>query len=219
MMGSGYDFWLLDLDGTVVDIEQSYVHETIGEVADRLGTGFTDREAELLWYGLGNARAEILEADGIDPGRFWETFHAVEDPGPRSEATYVYDDAEAFVSRIDVPVGVVTHCQEYLTRPVLETLDIHDWFETVVCCDDETGWKPDPSPVRQAIHEMGMGHNGHAGAMAGDHPEDVQAAHNAGLDGVHVSRHDRNWPGDRVVDGRRVSALTDLDSHESRLEE
>jgi phosphoglycolate phosphatase len=210
MAGSEYDFWLLDLDGTVVDIEQSYVHETIGEVGDRLGFGFTDFEAELLWYGTGNARAEILEGVGVDPDRFWETFHAVEEPESRAQSTYVYEDAEAFATAVDQPVGLVTHCQEYLTEPVLEALDIRDWFETVVCCSDETGWKPDPTPVELAMADLRVGHNGHAGAMAGDLPHDVQAAHNAGLDAIHVSRPDRNWEGDRVLGDRRVSALTDL---------
>jgi len=210
MAGSRYDFWLLDLDGTVVDIERRYIHETIQEVGNRLGREFTDREAELLWYGIGNARETLLVDSDLDPDRFWEAFHAVEEPGTRAAATYVYDDAETFISRTDTPVGVVTHCQEYLTTPVLAELDIADWFETVICCDEETGWKPDPAPVRIAMAEMGVAHNGHTGAMAGDTPADVEAAQNAGLDGIHVSRRARNWDGDRVLGDRRVSALTDL---------
>ena len=210
MTGGEYDFWLLDLDGTVVDIERSYIHETISEVGDRLGQEFTNYEAELLWYGIGNAREEILTGAGLDAEHFWKTFHSVEEPRSRGESTYVYDDAEAFISRVEAPVGVVTHCQAYLTEPILESLDIDDWFETVVCCDDETGWKPDPSPVRLAMRDMGVGYNGHEGAMAGDTPEDVQAAHNAGLDGIHVSRENRNWAGDRVLGDYRISRLTEL---------
>jgi len=210
MTGSGYDFWLLDLDGTVLDVGQSYIHETMREVGHRLDYDFSARETELLWYGIGNARETLFADAGIDPDRFWRTFHAVEEPTRRGKSTYVYDDAAAFVSRADAPVGVVTHCQEYLTRPILDRLGIEDWFETVVCCDDETGWKPDPDPVELAMDEMDVGHNGHAGAMAGDMPADVRAAHNAGLDGIHVSRPDRNWEGDRVLGYRRVSALTDL---------
>jgi phosphoglycolate phosphatase len=209
-MSGGYDFWLLDLDGTVVDIEQPYIHDVIGEVGDRLGHGFTDREAELLWYGIGNAREELLGDGDIDPERFWDVFHAVEDPVSRAAATYIYDDAADFVTGLDGPVGVVTHCQAYLTHPVLDHLDIADWFDTVVCCSDETGWKPDPTPVEMAMREMGVTPDGHAGAMAGDGPADVQAAHNAGLDGIHVSRPTRNWDGKRVLGDGRVAALTDL---------
>jgi phosphoglycolate phosphatase len=210
MAGSEYDFWLLDLDGTVVDIEQPYIHEVIGEVGDRLGYSFTDREAELLWYGLGNAREQLLVEGEIDPGRFWDVFHEVEEPHTRADATYVYDDAADFVPALDTPVGLVTHCQEYLTGPVLERLDIADWFDTVVCCSDETGWKPDPTPVEMAMTDLGVGGNGHVGAMVGDDPADVEAAHNAGIDGVHVSRPNRNWPGQRVVGDDRVGELTAL---------
>ncbi|PSQ60412.1 MAG: HAD family hydrolase, partial [Halobacteriales archaeon SW_9_67_25] len=77
MMGSGYDFWLLDLDGTVLDVERSYIHETMREVGHRLGHDFSARETELLWYGIGNARETLLVDAGIDPDRFWRTFHAV----------------------------------------------------------------------------------------------------------------------------------------------
>ena len=210
MASRNYDFWLLDLDGTIVDIEQPYIHDVVQEVGARLGHGFTDHEAELLWYGLGNAREELLSAADIDRDRFWDVFHEVEDPVTRAESTYVYDDAVEFVTDLETPLGVVTHCQEYLTEPVLERLDIADWFDTVVCCSDETGWKPNPEPVEIAMRELGVGHNGHVGAMAGDDSADVQAAHNAGLDGIHVSRPNRNWDGERVLGDRRVAELTDL---------
>jgi phosphoglycolate phosphatase len=210
MTGSAYDFWLVDLDGTVVDIEQPYIHEVLAEVGDRLGHGFTDFETELLWYGIGTAREEILGGGNIDREQFWDVFHAVENPRSRAAATYVYDDAAAFVAGIDSPLGVVTHCQEYLTAPVLDHLDIADWFDTVVCCSDETGWKPDPTPIEMAIRDLGVGDDAHAGAMVGDDPTDVQAAHNAGIDGIHVSRPRRNWAGKRVLGDRRVSALVDL---------
>lgn len=209
MAGRRHDFWLLDLDGTVVDIEQSYVHEVIGAVGDRLGHEFTDREAELLWYGLGNAREQVLAAASIDRERFWAAFDAVEDAAARAAATYVYDDAAAVVPDIDEPVGLVTHCQERLTAEVLATHDIGDWFDTVVCCSEETGWKPDPGPVEAAMADLGVD-GGRAGAMAGDDPGDIGAARNAGLDAIHVSRPDRNWEGDRVVDARRVATLREL---------
>jgi len=209
MTGRDYDFWLLDFDGTVVDIEQSYVHDTVQTVGDRLGYEFTDEETELLWYGMGNAREELL-GDRRDQERFWEVFHDVEEPDSRAAATYLYDDAEAFLEWTDRPIGVVTHCQAYLTEPVMAELGIGEHFEAVVCCTDETGWKPDPEPVELAMAKLGVADNGHAGAMAGDLPADVRAAHNAGLDAVHVSRHDRNWEGDRVLGDERVSSLTDL---------
>ena len=32
-----YDFWILDLDGTLVDVETSYVRDVFDRVGERLG--------------------------------------------------------------------------------------------------------------------------------------------------------------------------------------
>jgi phosphoglycolate phosphatase len=208
-MADDYDFWLFDLDGTLVDIEPWYPRSVLSTVGDRLGHTFTDREMEILWYGVGGTRDQHLREWDVDPATFWETFHDVEDPQRRAEATYLYDDA-AFVGDIDGPVGLVTHCQPFLTGPVLDALDIGDWFDAVVCCDDEVGWKPDPNPVELTMAQMDVGYNGHAGVLAGDDPYDVGAAWNAGLDAVHVERHDPERRGQCVLGDHRVDSLTEL---------
>ena len=219
MTSEEYDFWLLDLDGTLVDIERAYVYEVLDSIGERLGVSFTDREAELLWYGIGDARNELLAQNDIEQSRFWDVFHEVENPATRAEATYLYDDASGFVNGLDGPVGVVTHCQEYLTGPVLSHLDIEDWFDTVVCCTDETGWKPDPRPVQMAMEDLGVAHNGHVGVFVGDDPQDIGAAQNAGLDSVHVRRRVYERLPEEIRDGgefrsmgadRRITSLAEL---------
>ena len=209
-MSSEYDFWLLDLDGTLVDVETSYIHEVGREVGDRLGVSFSARQSEHLWYGFGDTRERVFTETGVDPEAFWATFHAVDDPGPRGAATHVYPDAAPFVQSLDAPTGLVTHCQTFLTEPILETLGIDDWFDVVVCCDEKTGWKPAPEPLELAMKELGVAGNGHAGAMVGDDPSDVGAAHNAGLDAIHVDRHDFDRLGGAVDGARRISELTDV---------
>jgi phosphoglycolate phosphatase len=209
MVSDEYDFWLLDLDGTLVDIEPAYVHQVFEDVGDRLGRSFTDREAEIIWHGLGGSRNQQLRDWDVDVETFWEVFHDVEDAQARAVHTYLYDDAD-FVADIDEPVGLVTHCQQYLTDPVLDRLDIRDWFETIVCCTEETGWKPDPGPVELAMGDLGVAHNGHEGVLAGDGPHDIGAAWNAGLDGIHVERHDPDRRGQCVLGDYRVRTFTEL---------
>ena len=205
-----YDFWLFDLDGTLVDVDPAYPIEVMERVGDRLGQGFSEREAALLWYGQGPARRDFLAERAVDPALFWDVFHEEEDPLARAEATYLYDDVETFLSERPEPIGLVTHCQEYLTEPILDGLDVADWFDTVVCCDDDIGWKPDPEPVHRAMADLGVGHNGHAGVLAGDNPGDIGAAWNAGLDGIHVKRQSP-FGEDRCVRGdHRVTSLTEL---------
>ena len=209
-MRSAYDFWLLDLDGTVVDVEASYIHEVCTEVGDRLGVSFSARQAEHLWYGFGDTRERVFEATGVDAERFWDVFHTVDSPGPRAAATHISPDAAAFLDRVDAPLGLVTHCQAYLTHPILEAKGLAGQFDTVVCCTDETGWKPDPMPLEMAMTDLGVLGNGHEGAMVGDDPGDVGAAHNAGLTAVSVARHDPTRVGDPADGDEHVMALTEL---------
>ncbi|MDX1745523.1 MAG: HAD family hydrolase [Halobacteriales archaeon] len=206
---SGYDFWLLDLDGTLIDIDPAYPRELHDRVGDRLGVSFSNEQVEILWHGLGGPRNESLREMELDPGTFWEAFHAEEDPHARAAATRLYPDA-AVVADLDVPVGLVTHCQEYLTGPVLNTLGINDWFDAVVCCSDEVGWKPDPAPVRKAMAALDVPKNGATGVLVGDGPHDVGAAWNAGLDGIHIERHDPHRRGRCVLADRRIGSFDEL---------
>ncbi|MFB6073846.1 MAG: HAD family hydrolase [Haloarculaceae archaeon] len=209
-MSADYDFWLFDLDGTLVDVDPAYPRRVLGEVGDRLGVAFTEADVDALWYGMGGSREQILRRRRVDPERFWTTFHEVEDPAARARATYLYDDAEHFLADRSEPVGLVTHCQSYLTDPLLDRLDIRDWFDAVVCCTAETGWKPDPAPVERTMSEMGVARNGHDGALAGDDPDDVGAAWNAGLDAVYVRRADPAERGQCVLADHRVDSLDEL---------
>jgi phosphoglycolate phosphatase len=212
-MVSAYDYWVLDLDGTLIDVAPDYVHDVIGRVGDRLGYGFTDEQAEQVWHSFGGDPNAALESWDVDPVRFWEVFHEEEDPEARADATFLYDDAARF-AEVDRPLALVTHCQEYLTDPILDRLDIRDWFDTVVCCDDETGWKPDPTPVELALARIDARTDGQ-GILAGDGPHDVGAAWNAGLDAVHVERHGHHRRGMCVLGDHRVRSFDELWSRDA----
>ena len=209
MAPAEYDVWLFDLDGTLIDIEPDHPRIVFDEIGERLGREFSDREITILWHGLGGARNDQLREWGIDPEPFWEAFHEVEDAQRRAEATYLYDDAEALLQSLSQPIGIVTHSQTHLTEAALEHLGIEDWFDTVVCCDDDLGWKPDPAPVERALAGLGAT-NGQHGVLVGDSPGDVGAAWNAGLDAAHVERFDHHERGQCVRADYRVSRLDEL---------
>jgi phosphoglycolate phosphatase len=202
-----YEKWVFDLDGTLIDVDPAYVHDVFDRVGDRLGYEFTDEEAEAVWHGLGGFRNDQLAEWGVDVGRFWEVFHEEECPEARADATFLYDDAAA-VADLEAPTVLVTHCQQYLTDPILEGLDIRDWFDAVVCCTEETGWKPDPEPVQMALSAAGA--NGGRGVLVGDGPQDIGAAWNAGLDGAHVERHGHDRRGMCVVGDHRLERVDEL---------
>lgn len=127
----------------------------------------------------------------------------------RAEQTYLHDDA-AFVADLDAPVGLVTHCQEFLCEPVLDHVGIRDWFDAQLCCTEETGWKPDPNPVERVMVDLGVAHNGHQGVLAGDGANDVGAAWNAGLDAIHVERVGHERRGRCVLGDYRVQSFNEL---------
>ena len=207
MTTPSYDRWVFDLDGTLVDVEPAYVRALLGRVGDRLGHDFFEREAEALWHGFGGERNDTLAAAGVDPERFWDVFHDEENPEARADATFLYEEAE-LVAGIDAPTVLVTHCQRYLTEPVLSALDIGDWFDAVVCCTAETGWKPDPRPVERALSAAGAREG--SGVLVGDSVHDIGAAHNAGLDGAHVERHGHERRGRCVLGEHRIDHLGEL---------
>ncbi|WP_115865247.1 HAD family hydrolase [Halorussus litoreus] len=209
MVAREYDYWLLDLDGTLVDVDWSYPRSVFDRVGTRLGREFTNREAEILWHGLGGSRNDQLREWGVDPADFWPVFHEIEDSRRRAEKTFLYDDAE-FVADLDCPVGLVTHCQPFLANPVLDELGIRDWFDTVICCDEDLGWKPDPAPLHHARQQIGVPDNGHDGVYAGDGASDVGAAWNAGLDAVHVERHGHAHRQQCVLGDYRVENFEEL---------
>lgn len=204
-----YDFWLFDLDGTLVDTEPSHARRVFDRVGDRIDRAFTDREVEILWHGLGGERNRTLQSWGIAPDEFWAALHEIEDPQVRAEATFLHDDAARLLRNVDGPIGIVTHCQSYLTEPVLDRLDVRDWFDTVVCCTPDVGWKPDPAPVERAIDRLGVDDPTN-GIMVGDGPPDVGAAWNADLDAAHVERHGHERRGLCVPADYRVRTLDEL---------
>ncbi|MFP4632416.1 MAG: HAD family hydrolase [Halobacteriales archaeon] len=197
-----YDHYLFDLDGVIVDVEESYRRRVFDAVAEVLDTSYNDRQIERLWHGVGaDTREEIIRSWGDDPEEFWRVFDAVDDPARRIEHTYAYDDAEVLYD-VPGPVGVVTHSPPELAWPALEVAGIDDAVDEVVCCDPETGYKPDPRPIELCMEGIGASEDT---LMVGDSACDVRGAWNAGIDAGHVDR-----VGSAVEADHRVTDLFDL---------
>jgi len=93
---------------------------------------------------------------------------------------------------------------------VLDELGIRDWFDTIICCNEELGWKPDPAPIHHARQQIGVPDDGHDGVYAGDGASDVGAAWNAGLDAIHIERHGHDRRQHCVLGDYRVTDFEEL---------
>lgn len=238
MAGHAYDAVLFDLDGTLVAPEFEHVRSIFDEVGRQLDHHFADETASRLWHGLGGPRNDQLRELGVDVAEFWRVFDETEDPQDRAAAMDVFDDA-AIAADLEVPTALVTHCPPEPTAAVLQHHGIGDWFDAVVSCSDDLGWKPDPGPIEHALGEIGMEHlvadgdsggriatdggrattgavpgaptEPPAGALyVGDTAGDVGAAWNAGLDALYVGRVEPERRGQCVLGDHRVNSLTDV---------
>jgi len=76
-------------------------------------------------------------------------------------------------------LGVVTSKSEYLAMRGLAHVRLAHFFDTIVGCDSTTRHKPDPEPVRLALHRLGRAP--HDAAFVGDSVHDVIAGNAAGV--------------------------------------
>ncbi|HWA38538.1 MAG TPA: HAD-IA family hydrolase [Burkholderiales bacterium] len=65
-----------------------------------------------------------------------------------------WDDAAGFLSRIDVPMGVVTNCSEALGRRAAARVGVP--FKVLVTSERAGFYKPDPRPYRLALAELAL---------------------------------------------------------------
>lgn len=181
-----YDCIIFDLDGVLVDVEDSYKHEVFAEVGDRLDDTFTERQIQSLWHGVGaGSRDDILRNWGYsDPREFWRVFDELDTPERRLQHTYAYSDVNA-LRDLDARMGIVTHSPPELAEPALRKTGLSELFDSVVSCSYDIGYKPNPEPIEKCAGELGAGDGA---VMIGDSVSDVRGAWNAGLTAGHIDR-------------------------------
>jgi len=89
--------------------------------------------------------------------------------------TVIADVADVEALRGRYPIAVVTTCPRRLAESVLERHGFLPFVDVVMSSDDGP-CKPDPFPVRMAMHQLGV----ETAWMLGDNPSDVTAARGGG---------------------------------------
>jgi len=101
--------------------------------------------------------------------------------------------------------GVVTNKPAWLTRPLMDALDIRPRPACIVSGDSAVRSKPDPAPLLLACEQTG--HPPEANIFVGDSARDVQAGHAAGMitlaaayGYIEPGDHVAQWHADAVID-------------------
>jgi phosphoglycolate phosphatase len=98
-----------------------------------------------------------------------------------AEATTLYpgiSDCLGFLA--DRPLAVVTNKPYQQTIELLDALDLTRYFPVVIGGDSCPVKKPDPTPIKVALHRLGA--TAESAIMVGDHHTDLKSGQAAGLD-------------------------------------
>jgi HAD superfamily hydrolase (TIGR01548 family) len=178
--------WLLDLDGVVADVSESY-RAAIVQTAATFGVTLDDAlvkdakragDANNDWI----LTQRMLAERGVEVplSEVTATFEALVQGTP--ECPGLWQRERLLVAR-DVlenlrrqrPIAAVTGRPRLDAERFLETHGVSDLFDVVVCMEDAPA-KPRPEPVTLALARLGVT----TGWMVGDTPDDARAARAAG---------------------------------------
>lgn len=177
---------LFDMDGVLANVEGSYRQATL-EATRSFGVQVTrhDLEQAVLAGDANNdwiLTQRFLAANGLEVSfddvyeRYQEFYIGTEDrPGLRETETLLVDRGVLLELSQRAKLAVVTGRPRLEAEWFLDKTGVRDLFESVVCLEDGPN-KPDPTPVRIAMEQLGVT----KAWMVGDTPDDIRAAVAAG---------------------------------------
>lgn len=182
---------IFDLDGTLADTSRDLLAAANVALAPR-GLPLLDPVIDRKVAGRGgramircslekagrpiDAAPEVALTDALYP----ELLEAY--AGALHVETRLYDDVETCLDELETEgwrLGVCTNKPEWLARPLLKSLGIHDRFGAILGADTLPVRKPDPEHIRETARRMGA--DPKACVMIGDTHTDLHAAQNAGI--------------------------------------
>lgn len=180
---------IFDLDGTIIDNYDSYMELMLKRVGKDMGVSFSLQQAKDLWYSINaESRDEVILRWGLNPDRFWTIFNRYESLDEKLRNTYLHKDA-ASLRELNVPKGIVTHTAYDHTDKLLKLVGMREYFDPIIACTEDTGYKPSPLPLIYCVMKMGLDFD--EVLYVGDTSSDMLAAKNAGIKCVYINRFKR----------------------------
>ncbi len=180
---------IFDLDGTIIDNNDDYMESMLRRVGKDIGRDLGLRHAQELWYSVGMmSRDEVICGWGLDPDAFWSVFNRYESLDEKLKNTYLHKDA-LVLRNLNMPMGIVTHTSLEHTSKLLELVDMRQYFDPIIACNEDTGFKPSPLPLIYCVMTMKL--NFGEVLYVGDTASDMMAAKEAHVKSVYVNRFNR----------------------------
>lgn len=207
---------IFDLDGTLIDSAPHLGHALNRLLAERGRPAVT---GEMLRSLIGDgprllvergfaSTGRALSVEEVDPAlaRFLDLYAAL----PADSAS-VYPGVPQTLARLadaGHPIGLCTNKPHGIARSLLAELGLLPFFGAIVGGDSLPQRKPAPEPLLAVLAALGAPTS--AAVMVGDGPNDVAAAHAAGVASILVSYgYARGNPADLPA-GRLIHRFTDL---------
>jgi len=209
---------IFDLDGTLVD--------TVKDITNALNFALKPYGQEALSVQdtrkmVGEGITKLIEKALGDKKSRWSNIVSKRFLDYYSEHIIDYSSAYPHVREIlekldGYKKAVISNKREYLSRMLLDKLDLLKYFDLVVGSDTTAERKPSSVPVIYAITKLSV--KSHESVMVGDSNYDIEAGKKAGLKTVAVTYgyKDREHlvDADHIIDSLQdLLALLDINSN------
>lgn len=202
---------IFDLDGTLLDTEPDFTL-LLNDLLARHGRPPVSRMAVRCTVSSG-ARALIklgfaLQDD--DPALtplLDEFLQQYAELIPATRAS-LFEDVDLLIAALHeagIRWGIMTNKARRYSEPLLQQFESFASCGSLVCPDDVTAGKPNPAGILRVCSELLV--NPAQAIYVGDHPRDIEAAHNAGMPGIAVrwgylpqDSHIEDWGAAHIAD-------------------
>lgn len=182
---------IFDLDGTLLDTEPDFTR-ILNEQLARHQRAAVDGTAVRKFVSAGAGAIVrggfgLADTDTRYQALLDEFLARYADVIPQTQAR-LFDDIDWLIaSLLDLGMswGVMTNKHSRFSAPLLARFESFATMGALICPDDVGAAKPDPKGILKTCELLGV--EPAQAVYVGDHPRDIEAAHNAGAQSVAVS--------------------------------
>lgn len=183
-------FW--DYDNTILETAEAHWNKHL-VVLGRYGIHLSEKHRQRLYENNGTQNWEWMKEElGLEVSQeeyLKEIDTEFHNHLNRLEMRSGVQEVLKIVAANNIPQAIVTNARRNSAEPVLQQKNIFEMMKFILCKEDYTGRKPDPSPYLEAFKRMEIviGQSLHPNRCIAveDDPKGVEAAHKAGAIVIH----------------------------------